>query len=58
LITLINDFEEYDVQAKWYLGLSYMKEGDVKSAKLILQELNDSEYSYSNKAKELLKRAD
>lgn len=58
LITLINDFEEYDVQAKWYLGLSYMKEGDVKSAKLILQELSDSEYSYSNKAKELLKRAD
>ena len=57
-ITLINEFEEYDVQGKWYLGLSYLKEGDMKSAQLILRELSDTEYSYSGKAKELLKKVD
>ncbi len=58
LITLIKDFEEYDVQGKWYLGLSYLKEGDMKSAQLILRELSDTEYSYAGKAKELLKKVD
>jgi hypothetical protein len=57
-ITLINDFEEYDLQGKWYLGLSYLKEGDVKSAQLIMRELSNSEYSYAGKAKELLKKAE
>jgi tetratricopeptide (TPR) repeat protein len=57
-ITLIKDFDEFDIQAKWYLGLSYIKEGDIKSAQLILQELNDTEYAYSIKAKELLKKVE
>lgn len=57
-ITLINDFDEYDIQGKWYLGLSYLKEGDVKRAQLIMRELSNSEYSYAGKAKELLKRAE
>jgi hypothetical protein len=57
-ITLINDFETHDLQGKWYLGLSYLKEGDVKSAQLIMQELSNSEYSYAGKAKELLKKAE
>lgn len=57
-ITLINEFEEYDIQGKWYLGLSYLKEGDMKSAQLILRELSDTEYSYAGKAKELLKQVD
>ena|SRR5688572_8541647 len=57
-ITLINDFDEYDIQGKWYLGLSYLKEGDVKSAQLIMRELSNSEYSYAGKAKELLKKAE
>jgi tetratricopeptide (TPR) repeat protein len=57
-IMLINDFDEYDVQGKWYLGLSYLKEGDVKSAQLIMRELSNSEYSYAGKAKELLKKAE
>jgi tetratricopeptide (TPR) repeat protein len=55
-ITLINNFDEYDTQAKWYLGLSYLKDGDVKSAQLILQEVSNSEFSYASKAKELLKQ--
>ena len=57
-IMLINDFEEYDLQGKWYLGLSYLKEGDMKSAQLIMRELSNSEYSYAGKAKELLKKAE
>jgi len=57
-ITLINDVDEFDTQGKWYLGLSYLKEGDVKSAQLIMRELSNSEYSYAGKAKELLKKAE
>jgi tetratricopeptide (TPR) repeat protein len=57
-ITLINDFDKYDMQGKWYLGLSYLKEGNLKSAKLILWELSDTENSYAKKAKELLKEID
>jgi hypothetical protein len=57
-ITLINDFEEYDLQSKWYLGLSYLKEGDLKSAQLIMREVSNSEYSYAGKAKELLKKTE
>lgn len=55
-IRLINDFDDLDNQAKWYLGLSYLKEGNTKTAQLILQELSNSEYSYASKAKELLKK--
>lgn len=56
-ITLINDFEDYDVQGKWYLGLSYLKEGDIKSAQLIMRELSNNE-SYAGKANELLKKSE
>ncbi|QOI98432.1 MAG: tetratricopeptide repeat protein [Flammeovirgaceae bacterium] len=57
-IKLINDFDDLDNQAKWYLGLSYLKEGDAKTAQLIFQELSNSEYSYSSKAKQLLNKLD
>jgi TolA-binding protein len=53
-IRLINDFDDLDNQAKWYLGLSYLKEGDVKTAQLIFQELSNSEFSYSARARKLL----
>ncbi len=53
-LTLIKDFDELDSQARLYLGLSYLKQGDSKKAKLILQELGDPEATYSKKAKELL----
>lgn len=55
-IRLINDFDDLDNQAKWYLGLSYLKEGDVKTAQLIFQELSNSEYSYAARAKKLLNK--
>ncbi|MCK6617502.1 MAG: tetratricopeptide repeat protein [Cyclobacteriaceae bacterium] len=57
-IKLINDFDDLDNQAKWYLGLSYLKEGDAKTAQLIFQELSNSEYSYASKAKQLLNKLD
>jgi tetratricopeptide (TPR) repeat protein len=53
-IRLINDFDDLDNQAKWYLGLSYLKDGDLKTAQLILQELSNSEYSYAARARKLL----
>ncbi len=53
-LTLIKDFDDLDAQAKLYLGLSYLKQGDSKKAKLILQELGDPAATYSKKAKELL----
>jgi hypothetical protein len=54
-LTLIKDFDEFDGQAKWFLGLSYLKKGEEKKARLILQELEDPQFTYSKKAKELLK---
>ena len=53
-LTLIKDFDELDGQAKLYLGLSYLKQGKKEKAKLILQELEEPEVTYSKKAKELL----
>jgi len=53
-LTLIKDFDDLDAQAKLYLGLSYLKQGEGKKAKLILQELGDPAATYSKKAKELL----
>lgn len=53
-LTLIKHFDDLDAQAKLYLGLSYLKQGDSKKAKLILQELGDPQATYSKKAKELL----
>jgi len=53
-LTLIKDFDELDGQAKWYLGLSYLKQGQTEKARLILQELGEPEVTYSKKANELL----
>lgn len=55
-LTLIKDYDELDTQAKWYLSLCYLKEGDVDQARLMWEELSGTEISYANKAKELLKK--
>jgi TolA-binding protein len=52
-LTLIKNFDDLDGQAKLYLGLSYLKQGEGEKAKLILQELEEPA-TYSKKAKELL----
>jgi tetratricopeptide (TPR) repeat protein len=55
-VTLIKDFDDLDLQAKWYLSLSYLKSGDKENARKILRELGETEISYASKAKELLKK--
>ncbi|MEO5978921.1 MAG: hypothetical protein ABIS36_05720 [Chryseolinea sp.] len=54
-ITLNADFDELDIQSKWFLSLCYLKSGDMEHAKPILEELGNTEISYARKAKELLK---
>ncbi len=54
--TLNQDFDEFDIQSKWYLSLCYLKSGDVERARTMLKELGDTEITYANKAKELLEK--
>jgi tetratricopeptide (TPR) repeat protein len=54
--TLNKDFDELDMQAKWYLSLCFLKSGDMQQAKAILKELGDTEISYATRARELLKK--
>lgn len=55
-LKLINQYDELDLQAKWYLSLCYIRLGEIDSAKKILKELGDTEISYATKAKELLRK--
>ncbi|HEX5170250.1 MAG TPA: tetratricopeptide repeat protein [Cyclobacteriaceae bacterium] len=57
-LILIKNYDELDTQAKWFLSLCYLKEGDVDQARMMLEELGGTEISYANKAKELLKKVD
>jgi TolA-binding protein len=57
-VTLIRDFDDLDLPAKWYLSLSYLKSGDTENARKILKELGETEVSYASKAKELLEKVD
>lgn len=56
LIVLIRDYDEMDMPAKWYLSLCYLKQGDTEQARVVLEELERTEVSYTSKAKELLKK--
>lgn len=55
-LTLIKDYDALDTQAKWYLSLCYLKEGNVDQARTMWEELSGTEISYANKAKDLLKK--
>jgi tetratricopeptide (TPR) repeat protein len=55
-IELNRDFDELDMQAKWYLSLCYLKSGETDKARAILKELGDTEISYATKARELLEK--
>ena len=54
--TLNRDFDELDMQSKWFLSLCYLKSGDVERARKMLKELGETEISYATKAKELLEK--
>ncbi|HEX8060740.1 MAG TPA: hypothetical protein VF473_07380 [Cyclobacteriaceae bacterium] len=55
-LTLISDFDVLDAQAKWFLSLCYLKDGEREKAKLIWEELGDPKITYSEKAKNLLRK--
>ena len=55
---LITSYDELDIQAKWFLSLCYLKEGQTLQARDLLKELGSTEISYATKAKELLKKVD
>jgi tetratricopeptide (TPR) repeat protein len=55
-LVLIKNYDELDTQAKWFLSLCYLKEGDTDQAKIMWEELGGTEISYEKKAKELLKK--
>lgn len=57
-VTLINKYDDLDLQAKWYLSLSYLKSGDKENARKILRELGETEISYASKARELLEKVE
>ncbi|MFO7256057.1 MAG: tetratricopeptide repeat protein [Bacteroidota bacterium] len=56
LLTLIREFDEYDTPAKWYLGLCYLKQGNIDKARAVLEELGQREVFYTGQARELLKK--
>lgn len=51
---LLNTYSNFHNQAKWYLSLSYLKDGKVEEAKSLLREIDKDNNSYSIKARELL----
>jgi tetratricopeptide (TPR) repeat protein len=55
---LISRHDDLDLQAKWFLSLCYLKNGEVDQARKLLKELGDTDISYAEKAKELLKKFD
>ena len=55
-ITLDQDFDDLDMQAKWFLSLCYLKSGETEKARAILKELGATEISYATKARELLEK--
>jgi tetratricopeptide (TPR) repeat protein len=57
-LLLIKNYDELDTQAKWFLSLCCLKEGDIDQAKIMWEELGGTEISYEKKAKELLKKVD
>lgn len=57
-IRLNKNYDEFDIQSKWYLSLCYLKSGDVDRARAMLKELGNTEISYANRAKELLDKVE
>ena len=52
---LIAEFDDLDVQGKWYLSLCYLKTGETTQVRNLLNEIAGTETSYAAKARELLK---
>ena len=53
-LTLIDQFDDLDVAAKWYLSLCEVKTGEVQAAVDLLKEIQNAESPYAVKARKLL----
>lgn len=53
-LALINQFDDLDVAGKWYLGLCFIRTGDVQSAVDQLKEIQNADSPYAVKARKLL----
>jgi tetratricopeptide (TPR) repeat protein len=53
-LALINQFDDLDVAGKWYLGLCYVRTGEVQAAVDLLKEIQNAESPYAVKARKLL----
>ncbi len=51
--SLLSSSDQFNQEAKWYLGLCYLKSGDTQKAKPILEELADQKF-YMKKAQNIL----
>jgi len=55
---ILNSFEDFDIQAKWYLSLCYLKNGDTAMARDLLTEISGTETPEGVQAVKLLKALD
>jgi len=53
-ISYLHKYKEFEVESKWYLGLSYLKQEKVKQARQLLDALAKQNNDYSHKATALL----
>ena len=52
----LNEYKEFAVESKWYLSLSYLKQGKKKEAGKLLQDLVKENNDYSKRATEILNK--
>lgn len=55
---LIASSDELDLQAKWYLGMTYLKTGQADQARNLLSEISATQNIYAERAREILKKMD
>jgi len=53
---LLNDSVLFENQTRWYLGLCYLEDGNLKAAEEQLERITETENSYKNRAEELLSK--
>ncbi len=53
---LLNDSVLFENQTRWYLGLCYLEDGNLKAAEEQLERITETENSYKDKAEELLSK--
>jgi tetratricopeptide (TPR) repeat protein len=55
---LISFSDDLDLEAKWYLSLTYLKTGETAQARNLLNEVSGTENMYARKAREVLEKLD